>query len=73
MKARRSYTGTVHDRGGSRSIEFARLEAPGPGMSPIVHTRFCCKCVDDRPAKGGRFKGPLFICALHVKPTRSMR
>ena len=26
-------------------------------------TRYCCRCLADRPTKNGRYRGPLFTCA----------
>lgn len=55
----------------------ARLPAPAflstePGrgtghVSPGMNTRFCAPCACNRPSKGGKYRGPLFICSLHQK------
>jgi hypothetical protein len=34
-------------------------------VSPGMNTRYCASCLVNRPALGGKYRGPLFICALH--------
>jgi hypothetical protein len=56
-------TGTVYDPAGSHAVAIARSFAPGEGLTLRLKVRWCFRCQQDKSPQGGKYRGPMFVCA----------
>lgn len=61
--------GTRYDKFTANAIDAAREAAPGVGLYKNFSLSFCGRCQKDKPSKGRKKVGPMFVCAdCQVKP-----